>query len=272
MQFTALVNRLDGLSAEAILDCFISGLQDDISRDIKAMEARTLTKVVALAKLFEEKYSPAYKQKFTSYIPKQATNTCIYPPKHPQHTPKPEFTTKPSLPPLLPTPNIKPFPTKNHNIRKISPAEIQLRREKNMCYFCEEKFSPSHKCSNRQLMLLQLSEEEPPPVTVPSVNAEVVETDDTHHLSLNVMKGSMAVGTIQFTGQIGTIQVKILVDGGSSDNFIQPRVAQVLKLPIEPSPSLRVLVGNGQMLTAEGLIQQLPLQIQGQKIKVLVYL
>ena len=95
---------------------------------------------------------------------------------------------------------------------------------------------------------------------------------DSHHLSLNAMRGSNGVGTIRFTGQIGSIRVKILVDGGSSDNFIQPRVAQVLKLPVEPAPNLRVLVGNGQILKAEGLIQQLPLQIQGQQVTVPVYL
>ncbi|MCI21182.1 hypothetical protein A2U01_0042347, partial [Trifolium medium] len=69
--------------------------------------------------------------------------------------------------------------------------------------------------------------------------------NETHHLSLNAMRGSHGVGTIRFTSQVGSIRVKILVDGGSSDNFIQPRVAQVLKLPVEPILNLRVLVGNG---------------------------
>lgn len=86
------------------------------------------------------------------------------------------------------------------------------------------------------------------------------------------MRGSNGVGTIHFTCQIRSIQVKIQVDGGSSDNFIQPRVALVLRLLVEPTPNLWVLVGNGQILHAEGLIQQLPLQIQGQEMKVLVYL
>jgi hypothetical protein len=121
-------------------------------------------------------------------------------------------------------------------------------------------------------MLLQLGD------TEVQVDVEIhddvpeVECQDTHHLSLNAMRGSNVVGTIRFTGQIGSIRVKILVDGGSSDNFIQPRVAQALKLPIEPAPNLRVLVGNGQTLTAEGLIQHVPLQIQGQEIQVPVYL
>lgn len=115
-------------------------------------------------------------------------------------------------------------------------------------------------------MLLQLDgEEETNLQDKPDSVEEHADTgSDSHHLSLNAMRGSNGVGTIRFTRQIGSIRVKILVDGGSSDNFIQPRVAQVLRLPVEPAPNLRVLVGNGQILKAEGLIQQLPLQIQGQ--------
>lgn len=122
-------------------------------------------------------------------------------------------------------------------------------------------------------MLLQLEEDEKPPSeTVILIDDEEEQKNDTHHLSLNAMRGSNTVDTIRFTGQIGSIQVKVMVDGGSSDNFIQPRVAQVLKFPIEPASNIRVLVGNGQILTAEGVIQHLPLQIQGQEIKVHLYL
>lgn len=38
------------------------------------------------------------------------------------------------------------------------------------------------------------------------------------------MKGSGGVGTIEFTGQIGPITMQVLVDGGNSDIFIQPRM------------------------------------------------
>ena len=55
--------------------------------------------------------------------------------------------------------------------------------------------------------------------------------------------------------------MQILLDSGSSDNFLQPRLAQCLKLPVEPIPNLQVLVGNGNALTAEGLIQDLEVKI-----------
>jgi hypothetical protein len=39
-EFTALANRVYGLSTEAILDCFISGLNVEIRRDVLALSPR----------------------------------------------------------------------------------------------------------------------------------------------------------------------------------------------------------------------------------------
>nr|XP_027186266.1 uncharacterized protein LOC101496407 [Cicer arietinum] len=230
MQFTALVNRVDGLSRDAILDCFISGLQEEIRRDVKAMEPKILSKAFALAKLYEEKYSTNKPKPFTSHARNYNQNNTTTN-KNPQ-TSQITDTTKNNLPPLLPTPQSKPLYQKNQNIKKISPAEIQLRREKNLCYFCDEKFSPSHKCPNRQVMLLQLEDEEKiQSDQTAGVLLEEAIINEHHYLSLNAMRRANGIAT-----------------------------------------NLRVLVGNGQVLNAEGKIQQLPVQIQGQEIKIPVYL
>ena len=56
LKFMSLANRSLGLSNEALLNGFISGLNPDIRRDVVAMCPPTLLHAVALAKLFEEKY------------------------------------------------------------------------------------------------------------------------------------------------------------------------------------------------------------------------
>lgn len=85
-----------------------------------------------------------------------------------------------------------------------------------------------------------------------------------HHLSYNALKGSFGLGTMRFTGTINGMVVQILLDSGSSDNFLQPRIANYLKLLIEPAPNFQVLVGNGNSLVAEGSVKQLEVKIQGQ--------
>jgi hypothetical protein len=92
------------------------------------------------------------------------------------------------------------------------------------------------------------------------------------HLSFNALKGSTGVGTIKFTGHIGKMPIQILVDGGSSDNFLQPRIAHFLKLDIAPAPLFKVLVGNGNSLSPEGSIPELCVAVQNHDIKIPVYL
>lgn len=86
-------------------------------------------------------------------------------------------------------------------------------------------------------------------------------TQSLHHLSLNAMKGSFGVGTIRFTGQIAGLTIQVLVDGGSSDNFLQPRLAHFLHLPIEPTHTFNVLVGNGQTMEPKGIVHNFTVTI-----------
>ena len=127
-------------------------------------------------------------------------------------------------------------------------------------------------------MLLHYDDSEEEHITVGDETPTNVTTENLyqhqpqHHLSLNAMKGDSNLGVLRFSGLIGNIKVQVLIDGGSSDNFLQPRIAKFLKIPIEPGPVFRVLVGNGDMMTAEGVIQDLPLKIQGNELKVPVFL
>lgn len=59
----------------------------------------------------------------------------------------------PSL--LGPTPNPSPIP-----IRRLSPAEMDARRAKGLCFNCDDKFSPDHRCKSKQFLLLLADEGE----------------------------------------------------------------------------------------------------------------
>jgi hypothetical protein len=60
-----------------------------------------------------------------------------------------------------------------------------------------------------------------------------------HHLSLNAMKGDSNMGVLRFPGSIEHIKVQVLIDGGSLDNFVQPRIAKFPKTPVEPGHVFR---------------------------------
>jgi hypothetical protein len=141
LEFTALANRSTGLTNEALLDCFISGLQKELQREVISQTPGTVIQAVAIARLYEDKFHPTPKQsQFHHPLSKYNITTSSSNP------------VAPKKPPILPTPTTKPL-TNPPRIKHISPAEIQLRsrREKGLCYFCDDKFSP---CPNKRLMLL----------------------------------------------------------------------------------------------------------------------
>lgn len=56
------------------------------------------------------------------------------------------------------------------------------------------------------------------------------------------------------------------------DNFLQPHIANFLKLLIEPALAFHVMVGNGSSMVAEVHIKDLQVQVQGTLLKLLVFL
>lgn len=275
LQFTALANRSEGLSSYAILDCFISGLRPEIKRDVLAQSPRTLSRACALAKLFEEKYPTQPKPFQAAPITRPLSSF----PNNQNRNPTSTINQNP-LPPLLPTPNLKPRPqlSRTPSVKNISPAEMQLRRDKGLCFTCDEKFSFSHRCPNRQYLLLQADDEDivtsEEGLLDSPVDATDEETQNTqdHHLSFNALNGSAGVGTLQFLGHIQGKPVQVLIDSGISDNFLQPRIAKFLQLPVEHASQFKVLVGNGQSLEVAGFVNNLQVSIQGHTITLPVYL
>ncbi|KAH1214818.1 hypothetical protein GmHk_13G036094 [Glycine max] len=56
LKFMGLAHRFEGLTLEVLLNCFISGLNKDIRRDVVAQALADFLRAVSLAKLYEEKY------------------------------------------------------------------------------------------------------------------------------------------------------------------------------------------------------------------------
>lgn len=274
LTFTALANRVTGLNSEAVLDCFISGLQPELQREVISQSPTSLMQVVSIARLFETEFQPIKPTPQTS-ITKIPGPFTPGPNRNMSSQGSTSNTPIRNTPPILPNPSRTS--TNNRAVKNISPTEMQLRREKGLCYNCDEKFSFRHRCPNKHLYLLQLDDpnpDEPDPLTYSDSNLSTnpPNIEPELHLSLNALNGSTKVGTLRFTGTVDGVPLQILVDGGNSDNFFQPRLARFLQLPIEPAPGFNVLVGNGQSIMAEGQIPQLTIEVQGQVMVIPVFL
>lgn len=177
-----------------------------------------------------------------------------------QHSPTPLSVVSPTLNlPLLPSPT-KPPPLP---IRCLTPEEIASRRECGLCFHCNEKFTRGHRCPSRFLLLLA---DEDPADNTPNPN---IDNPDPLHdpnrpetpitnsftqdpldppqaqISLHALSGHSILKTLRITGRITNHPIVILVDGGSTHNFVQECLVKTLGLIPQTTPTLRVLVGNG---------------------------
>lgn len=143
------------------------------------------------------------------------------------------------------------------------------------------KFSFRHRYPNKPLLLLQLEDpspdHEPDTYTIPNLTycpdpPPSPPTDIDLHLSLNALNRSSKVGTLHFIGKFVGVPLQILVDGGSSDNFLQPCIAKFLQLLIEPTSGFKVLMGNGQSMVAEGKISDLTIEVQRHMLQLPTFL
>jgi len=230
-------------------------------------------RAVSLARLYEDKYNPNFR-------PNPAPN--IY--RHQSSTPPIKTNAKPNprntSPPLLLSPTHKPtFNPPKNQVRRLSPAEQQLRRDKGLYFWCDEKFIPNHRCLNRHFMLYQLEETEDAENQQRVNTPEELDPDhqltalehhvlQQHHLSLNAMKGVPVVATIRLTAKVHGLELQVLIDGDNFDSFIQPRIVEFLKFPMEPALGFKVMVGNFDGMDVEGRIPSVQVKVQGQTLDI----
>ena len=251
-----------------LMDCFVGA---QLRKEVIARIPQSLSHAVALAKLFEEKLVPLFPSLKPCY-PSFSSKSTYHPISPQSQSQEKPFIHPPSSNisfPLLPT-TLKPS-----HLKKLSPMDIQFRREKGLCFTCDDKYSLTHKCANKHYFLLHTTEEVDDLVAELEYPQLVVVTppdDGFDHLLYHALKGIVARGTIRFTGCINGIETQILLDGGNSDNFIQPRLLKFLKLTVHPTPPFQVVVGNGEQLDCEGQVHNIPIHIQGYCLHVSAYL
>lgn len=237
-EFMVLANRVIGLPDDAIIECFVSGLKHHLRRDILAHEPTTLIRAANLAKLYDDTGTSST---LGAHFNSRAVHTLGLPsppPKGPAYVPR-SGTAAPATPAAT-----TPF-------KRLSAAELRAKREKGLCYYCDEKFSAAHKCKPTFHLLLGQDElmEVLNGIAEPEIGEQVVETGEpapdlmslTPEISLHALQGDFHPRTLRMMGTYKKEQLKILIDNGSTFNFVKASVARRLRLPMTAVPPFRVL-------------------------------
>lgn len=155
------------------------------------------------------------------------------------------------------------------------PRRHRVLTEHGLCFCCNEKYHRGHHCASRVFLLIAEGEDEDPASNIVSIDPPNPPNQvDTPHpnpdqISFHSLTGHSAPETLRLLGSISDHQVVVLVDGGSTHNFIQQELVVQLNLPCRETPfPLRVMVGNGQQLLCTSLCETVSLTIQSTQFTV----
>lgn len=72
-------------------------------------------------------------------------------------------------------------------------------------------------------------------------------------------------------GEINKQQIQVLIDGGSTNNFINPKLAKHLQLSATTISPFHVYIGNGDSLACNSCCHNVPLSLPGTRFDVNFY-
>eukprot|EP00253_Pinus_taeda_P035556 PITA_35556 len=213
-EFQKLNIRVKDIREGHRIDVFIGSLKDNIQHDVLLWEPDSLEKAFTLARKMERKI--------------MATR------KHTTHIYKDRIVVAASL---------------SQPIR-LTPQQLEEKRAKGLCYSCDSKYTKGHKCAQKKLFYIDCEEEEEKEQER-SKEEDILQEQSLYEekmnptISCNALAGITTPQTIKIEGKIKKKKVTVLIDLGSTHNFIHCKVAKELNCFLYPAPECQVMVTNG---------------------------
>jgi hypothetical protein len=241
--FEHLDFRTKGMTDAFFRECFISGLKEEIRAHV--LMARPTTWVEDTKKAKEAQQIVSSQNRKPSFIPR----------------PKPVNPNTPSTP---------------LKIQKLTRAEMAERQLKGLCYNCDDKYFLGHKCKEQKLFMAiseDILEEDVDTPLVPE-SPEITDINPPSNppevepiISLNALTNFSTPQTLKLIGYIKHQKVIILVDSGSTHNFIHRHIAQETHCYIHAVNNFQIMIANGGSMKCGRCYENVRLQIDDYHLK-----
>ena len=152
--------------------------------------------------------------------------------------------------------------TRNPQIRRLSTEEMQERRSRSLCFNCDEKFVPGHRC--RKLLLIEGIYAEDDVGEEDNFTKLEGVAEEELRISLHAITGSPTSRTMRVQGRLSNHRITTLMDTGSTHNFLNSELAERLGLKPRKKTWLLVTVANGERLECRGVCHGMLLWLQGE--------
>ena len=221
---TLMLTKNPKLDESYFISSFISGLKEEIKPMVKMFKPQALSKAFEVVELQEYALEMQCKQT-------KASGKIALEPKYGMYKGQTGRQNMPSsyrLPVI--TPNARKTEVAHKEVGRLSAEELQYRRKNSLCYRCGEKFGLRHQCRPKGLNCLSVEEGDDTDFedAVGEQDEFIGRVGEMVEVTLNALSGATQRKSIMLISSIRGLLVKILVDTGSSDSFINHRLVTLL--------------------------------------------
>jgi hypothetical protein len=225
--FQRLNIKVTDIPYEHLIDVFMGTLKDNIQHEVRLCKPKSLENAFKVARNVESK---------NTAMATRRTNPNIY-----RENNAPSSKT--------------PQPT------RLTPQQLEERKEKGLCFNCDSKYSKGHKCGEKKLFHIDCEEEEEQEQE-PSQdeNVEAILSEElTPMISCNALNGISTPQTLKIEGYIKKKKVIVLIDSSSTHNFIHYKLAKALNCFVYPVPEFQVMIADGGTINCSGKCNKISL-------------
>lgn len=159
--------------------------------------------------------------------------------------------------------------SKPHKPTKFSPADVRAEKiAKGLCYYCDAPYDRNHKCQFKepQLFTVEIS-------GLGEVDAEIVEMVEEEVnmvldpcISMSALSGSPNYHTMRVKAVTKGNPIHILIDSGSTHNFLDIHLAKKLGCELETTTAQSITVADDNHLLCQSICRSFTWVIAGQEI------
>jgi len=152
--------------------------------------------------------------------------------------------------------------SRNKGSRTLPYPEYVRRREEGRCFHCGGAYGPGHRCPEKYLRAIICVKDEGVPAEVnqgilgqieESLEDEEEEREcQQMNLSIFSIGGLTQPNTMKLQGKVKGRIALVLINSGASHNFISAELVSQLGLPVEPTPSYNMRLGDDHKKRVSG--------------------
>ncbi|RZR89265.1 hypothetical protein BHM03_00016971 [Ensete ventricosum] len=153
--------------------------------------------------------------------------------------------------------------------KKLTRDELHKRSAKGSCWHCDEPWSHKHHCKKGRLLMIELVEDENNEQSEEGLEPKeeaIEEEPQPADYAVHVLAGYSNPQTMKVGGLLKQQPITVLIDTGSTNNFLNSKVVARLALQIEGCKKFDVKVTDGRILNCGQRCPWVKLLLQDQEV------